>query len=173
MLDCCRKDDLVMIANHFQIVVARQSLKMEIKSMINDQLVESNVLVVPDEGDIAEGGVDVETPRRGNEIGEEFLPVAEAEVRAGLPQFEPFSPVSLNSKGETKLKVCLARLQLEAQEKAQNHQGELDLRLQIRKLEIEAEKCESWSSRQCKLWKDLLRNGIHLEITFFLPILHR
>ncbi|GAA6085730.1 uncharacterized protein LOC125146164 [Tachysurus ichikawai] len=52
----------------------------------------------------------------------------------------PFSPVSSGSKGDTRLKVRIARLQMEAQEKADKRQAELDLRLKIRTLEIEAEK---------------------------------
>ncbi len=68
------------------------------------------------------------------------MPAAEVEanVRAKLPPFEPFSPVSTGSKGDMRLKVRKARLQFAAQEKAQTRQAEMDLRLQIRKLEFEA-----------------------------------
>ncbi len=49
------------------------------------------------------------------------MPAAEVEqghVRARLPPFEPFSPVSTGSKEDMRLKVRLACLQFEAQEKA-------------------------------------------------------
>ncbi len=59
------------------------------------------------------------------------MPAAEveADVRARLPPFEPFSPVSTGSKWDMRLKVRLAHLQFEAQEKAQTRQAEMDLRL--------------------------------------------
>ncbi|KAI2644542.1 Pre-mRNA-processing ATP-dependent RNA helicase PRP5 [Labeo rohita] len=60
-----------------------------------------------------------------------------AEVEAVLPPFDPFSPLSFGSKEEGRLKVRLARLQFEAQERAQARQAEMDLRLEIRRLEIE------------------------------------
>ncbi|KAL1266443.1 hypothetical protein QQF64_002118 [Cirrhinus molitorella] len=142
-LDTCKKDDLFAIASHFQITVNKQSRKAEIKSIVLDRLVEMNVLGLPAQADTVLGAVPVGASATGeNESEEESMPGAEAEadVRARLPPFEPFSPESISSKGETRLKVRLARLQLEAQEKAQTRQAELDLRLQIRKLEIEAEK---------------------------------
>lgn len=45
-LDGCRKDDLLMIASHFQISVKKQSLKNEIKSVVYSRLVEMNVLTL-------------------------------------------------------------------------------------------------------------------------------
>ncbi|KAL1270860.1 hypothetical protein QQF64_029876 [Cirrhinus molitorella] len=44
------------------------------------------------------------------------------------------------SEEEGRLKVCLARLQFEAQERAQACQAEMGLRLEIHRLETEAEK---------------------------------
>uniref|UniRef100_A0A8C1TD20 Gypsy retrotransposon integrase-like protein 1 n=1 Tax=Cyprinus carpio TaxID=7962 RepID=A0A8C1TD20_CYPCA len=64
----------------------------------------------------------------------------EGDVSTFLPQFDPFSPVSSGSKEDVRLKVRIARLQMEAQEKAEKRQAELDLRLKIRTLEIESEK---------------------------------
>lgn len=57
---------------------------------------------------------------------------------ATLPHFEPFSPQLSGSGVDAKVKLRLARLQLEAQEK--ERKAEYDLRLQIRRLEMEAEK---------------------------------
>ncbi|KAI3357900.1 hypothetical protein L3Q82_016288, partial [Scortum barcoo] len=65
--------------------------------------------------------------------------VADHEVPpATLPRFEPFSPESRGSSVDVKLKIRLARLQLEAQEK--ERKADHELKLQVRRLEIEAEK---------------------------------
>ncbi|KAI3358165.1 hypothetical protein L3Q82_003165 [Scortum barcoo] len=65
--------------------------------------------------------------------------VADHEVPpATLPHFEPFSPESRGSSVDVKLKIRLARLQLEAQEK--ERKADHELKLQVRRLEIEAEK---------------------------------
>ncbi|KAL1254352.1 hypothetical protein QQF64_016581 [Cirrhinus molitorella] len=141
-LDRCRKDDLVTIASHYQISEVKQSFKKEaIKAIVYNRLVELNVLVRSESVDAIESTEEVVTPVRRESV-EDLSPATEveAEVRARLPPFEPFSPSSTASKGETRLKVRLARLQLEAQDKAQSRQAEMDLRLQIRKMEIEADK---------------------------------
>ncbi len=57
-----------------------------------------------------------------------------------LPRFDPLSSASTGSRDEARLKVRLARLQFEAQEKAQDRQAQLDFRLQVKKMEIEADK---------------------------------
>lgn len=138
-LDSCRKDDLVMIASHFQISVNKNALKKEIKSVVCNRLVELNVLVLPENATVGDS-VEVDTFGRSENVSEEDLtPMVEAEAREGLPPFEPFSPMSVCSKEETRLKVRLARLQLDSKEKVQARQAEMNLRLQIRKFEIEAE----------------------------------
>lgn len=43
----CRKDDLIAIANHFQIPIPKQSLKREIKSIVVSQLLELKILATP------------------------------------------------------------------------------------------------------------------------------
>uniref|UniRef100_A0A672PHY8 CCHC-type domain-containing protein n=1 Tax=Sinocyclocheilus grahami TaxID=75366 RepID=A0A672PHY8_SINGR len=141
-LDSCKKDELLAIASHFQIAVGKQSRKGEIKSVVYNRLVEMNVLGLSEKVDIAVGSAMGAIARSENESEEELMPAAEvdADVRARLPQFEPFSPMSTGSKEGARLKVRLARLQMEAQEKVQIRQAEMDLRLQIRRLEIEAEK---------------------------------
>ncbi|KAL0151722.1 hypothetical protein M9458_052948 [Cirrhinus mrigala] len=65
---------------------------------------------------------------------------AEAEPKASLPPFCPFSPSSGESGGDARLKVRLARIQMEAQERAETRQAEMKLRLEVRRLEIEADK---------------------------------
>ena len=56
------------------------------------------------------------------------------------PRYDPLSSASTGSRDEVRLKVRLARLQMEAQEKAQNRQAQLQYQLEIKKLEIEADK---------------------------------
>ncbi|KAI9538510.1 hypothetical protein NQZ68_014271 [Dissostichus eleginoides] len=55
-------------------------------------------------------------------------------------EFEAFSPGSFGTSSNAKLKVRLARLQLEVQEKEMVRRADYEHRLQFRKLEIEAEK---------------------------------
>ena len=56
-----------------------------------------------------------------------------------LPRFDPLSPdVAVGSSLTARLKVCLARLELENREKA--HTRQLEQELKIRRVEIEAEK---------------------------------
>ncbi|KAL0160931.1 hypothetical protein M9458_044656, partial [Cirrhinus mrigala] len=62
---------------------------------------------------------------------------AVADAGVGLPPFEPFSPLSVGSRDDARLKVRMARLYYDSQE--HTRRAELDLRLQIRKLEIEAD----------------------------------
>ncbi len=141
VIEKCRKDELLMIANHFQITISKQSLKRKIKAELIDRLSEFGFLSLPDvdrrvvpmdeEQDVVETGI-----REGELAATE----AEAKVGATLSPFEPFSLGTPKSTGEAKLKVRIARLRAEAQERAQARQAELDLRLQVRKLEIEAEK---------------------------------
>ncbi|KAL1256642.1 hypothetical protein QQF64_012187 [Cirrhinus molitorella] len=90
-------------------------------------------------GDVVVGPLSVgdEDPQNGIADAEAE---GEPEAKAGLPPFDPFSPSSVDSRGDARLKVCLARLQYEAQERAQTRQAELNLRLEIRRLEIEADK---------------------------------
>ncbi len=141
VIEKCRKDELLMIANRFQITIPKQSLKRKIKAELIDRLSEFGFLSLPDvdrrvvpmdeEQDVVEMGI-----REGELAATE----AEAKVGATLSPFEPFSLGTPKSTGEAKLKVRIARLRVEAQERAQARQAELDLRLQVRKLEIEAEK---------------------------------
>lgn len=80
--------------------------------------------------------MDDEGKRSGGADGEAEVM---ADAKASLPPFDPFSPSSVDSSDWARLKVHLARLQYEAQEKAEARQAELNLRFEICKLEIEAE----------------------------------
>uniref|UniRef100_A0A672HFT3 CCHC-type domain-containing protein n=1 Tax=Salarias fasciatus TaxID=181472 RepID=A0A672HFT3_SALFA len=55
-----------------------------------------------------------------------------------VPHFDPRSPPSASSLDEARVKVRLARLQMEAQERAKSRQAQLTL--EIRRMEIEADK---------------------------------
>lgn len=150
-INLCRKQDLLLVADHYQIVVSKQALKSDIKSKLIQRLRETNVLPMSNtRGDDEAGGgivvgdvavahlsfLDDEDKRSGRADAEAEVM---ADAKAGLPPFDPFSPGSVDSRDGARLKVRLARLQYEAQEKAQARQAEQNLRLEVRRLEIEAE----------------------------------
>ena len=55
-----------------------------------------------------------------------------------LPRYDQ-SPASPGSRDEARVKVRLASLRMESQEKAQDRQAQLKFQLEVRKLEIEAD----------------------------------
>ncbi len=103
VIEKCRKDELLMIANHFQITISKQSLKRKIKAELIDRLSEFGFLSLPDvdrrvvpmdeEQDVVETGI-----REGELAATE----AEAKVGATLSPFEPFSLGTPKSTGEAK-----------------------------------------------------------------------
>lgn len=148
-INACRKDDLLCIAAHFDILVQKHGLKKEIKNKVVEKLVELKVLRIPfhqvqteaeddvalavsSDSDTKREGIIQATPLGGRLEGEG--------PPATLPRFDPFSPGSSRPSSEARLKVRLARLQFEAQEKERMQKADYDLKLQVRKLEIEAEK---------------------------------
>ncbi len=123
-----------------QIGVSKQSLKRDIKSKLVQCLIGLKVLPMSNTADdVVTGGVlshenvAVERFSLGDEDRQNGKVDAEAEVesdsKAGLLPFDPFSPSSVDSREDARLKVRLARLHYEAQEKAQARQAELNLRL--------------------------------------------
>ncbi|XP_043968384.1 uncharacterized protein LOC122828679 isoform X1 [Gambusia affinis] len=147
-LELCRKDDLLCLAEHFDISVKKHFSKAEIKNIVVQKLVEIKVLGDPSKMDVDvcdvpsvdlgrppskdEGVAVLATPPRG--LAEPQAPPAT------LPRFDPVSPELSGSGGNVRLKVRLARLQLEAQERELIRKAEFDFKLEMRKLEIEAEK---------------------------------
>ena len=145
VFDLCRKADLLEIAEHFGVVVSRSLTKKEIKTAVWERLITIKVFrpqsPVPSLGDEPKSPV-------GAGISK-----GKAKAPATLPRFEAFTPSSSGSLGDARLKVRLARLQLEAQEKAQLFEAQEKARLfdaqerterlahelALRKLEIEAE----------------------------------
>lgn len=138
----CRKDDLLQIGEHYRIPVVRQSLKRLIKDEVLKHLIKHKILNLPDaDGDKAGAEAVEHSPDNLVDAEKETGEYAEVETEAktGLPPFHPFSPTSIESGGDARLKVRLARMQIEAQERAETRHAEMKLRLDIRKLEIDAE----------------------------------
>ncbi|MED6237055.1 hypothetical protein ATANTOWER_018209 [Ataeniobius toweri] len=77
------------------------------------------------------------------------------EPPATLPRFDPVLPDLNGSSGSLRLKVHLARLQLEAEEREMVREAEFNLKLQIHQLEFEAEKESCCPSHFLILWNDL------------------
>nr|XP_033961533.1 uncharacterized protein LOC117463411 [Pseudochaenichthys georgianus] len=134
----CRKDDMLCIAAHFNISVDKYKVKKEMREKILQKLEELKILEIPSMSTQPRAEVSIEDDRErvlATPRVDKFSPQAPP---ATLPRFEAFSPGSLGASSDAKLKVCLVRLQMEGQEK--ERRADYEHRLQIRKLEIEAEK---------------------------------
>ncbi|CAJ1087392.1 uncharacterized protein LOC118469438 [Xyrichtys novacula] len=134
----CRKDNLVEIAVHFNVLFAKSILKKELKSLVIGKLVELGVIVLPvlPESPVCAPGSETAADYTAQR---EFSKVsAQPKTPFTLPRYDPPFSGSTDSLGEARLKVRLARIQMEAQERAENRQAKL--RLEIRKMEIEADK---------------------------------
>lgn len=150
-INSSRKQDLLLIADHYKIVVSKQGLKRDIKSKLLQHLCELNVLPMSDtvdsesSGNVGAGDVAVanlslmndEDKRSGRADAEEEVM---ADAKASLPQFDPLTPSTVDSRHRARLKVCMVHLQYEAQEKAEARQAELNLGLEVHRLDIEADK---------------------------------
>ncbi|XP_023180999.1 uncharacterized protein LOC111605866 [Xiphophorus maculatus] len=140
LIDSCRKNELLQIVEYFQLQVPKQVLKGDLKALIVDKLVEIGVIKEPDLPEAAA------VPSRETLSVEDFKdgPSAEAAVSdrgktpRTLPRYDPLSSVSSEGRDGARLKVRLARLQMEAEEKAQDRRAQLEL--EVRRLEIEADK---------------------------------
>ena len=149
-VDRCRKDDLAQIADYFGVSYSRQMLKRELKAIVVSKLVELALIVLPAQADSAvpEDGTLTEEVGRRKVEGEPKGARADLGVDIGVdeltktlftvPRYDPLSSASTGSRDGARLKVRLACLQLEAQEKAENRQAQFQL--EIKKLEIEADK---------------------------------
>ena len=124
----CRKDDLLQIAAHFNVGHSRQILKRDLQGLVLAELLERELVMLPvpagpteDSRESVQGVLAGEPPK---------TPVT-------MPRYDPLSSTSTSSIHEARLKVRLARLRFEAEERAQNR--EVQLKLDIKRLEIEAE----------------------------------
>lgn len=147
-VESCRKDDFCVLQHILILLCRNMVVKKDIKNKLLERLIELKVLDVPVNAaqpwaevssepcvsvlESKEEQATLATPPEGVDVDE-----CEAHP-ATLPRFEPFTPEAYGSSAGARLKVRLARLQLEAQEEELVHKAHYDLRLQV--LEIEAEK---------------------------------
>lgn len=153
-LDKCRKDDLIRVAEHFKIKVSKQQLKREIKSVVVHNLGELGVLQLAAESQQSLHGDDVCTLHSGGEEASEAAAEEASESKAGLPPFEPFSPTLVESGGDARFKLRLAKVQMEERDRVAQRHAEMELRLEIRRLEIEADKEVKLRELEIKAAKD-------------------
>uniref|UniRef100_A0AAV2KVV6 Uncharacterized protein n=1 Tax=Knipowitschia caucasica TaxID=637954 RepID=A0AAV2KVV6_KNICA len=166
ILDRCRKDDLLCIAAHFGVSVQKQSLKREIKRVLIAGLITLGILSPnPSDphGEVASEGFedDQKDVLSEQDVVTEVTPVRVREVAnppGTLPRFEPFSPDAGVSgvfppgteqgqaSSTAKIKLCLARLQLETEEKVRKADYELKLQ--------GGPSYDSWSRQDWILGKD-------------------
>ncbi len=130
----CRKDDLLRVAEHYQIRISRQQLKRDIKNILVQELRKLEVLKPADKSEeILSSGA--------GPLGEEEASGTDeaegSEAKTVLPPFEPSSPSVAGD--ESRLRVRLAKVQREERERAEDRRAQLDLQLHIRRLEIEAD----------------------------------
>ena len=145
--DKCKKSDLREIAEYFCIPVSSSLSKAELKAVILDSLINKGIFSLPvsDEAlglagvSSAKGGADsLEGKESENPVG--LTPTVESgravQKPVTLPHFVPFSAESTpGSKLDARLKVRLARLQLEKEERDREFQ--LRKELEFKKLEAE------------------------------------
>ncbi len=139
-LNNCRKDHLIRVAEHFQIKVNRQQLKREIKSVVVKGLEELGVLALADGVEQDSLSDDAHPLVLGEEEASETAEVEDSKAKAVLPPFDPLSPVLSGAGSEARLKLRLAKIQMEERARVAEHRAELELQLEIRRLEIDAEK---------------------------------
>ena len=149
-VDSCRKDDLLCIASYYNIRVQKYGVKTEIKKKVMETLIELKVLDVPINVEHASAASSPDDSVLGacassvlEKQGERLDATPRETAKSNpspvtMPRYEPFSPEGLGSSIDAKLKVRLTRLQLEANEKEMVRKA--DYTLQVRKLEIDADK---------------------------------
>lgn len=157
-IDSCYKDDLAEIASRFGICYPKQLLKKELKALIIGKLVEMEVVLPVQESAVLAGSVSgslcegesnqkvKDGPHAASADGE----IVGGDERLKTPftlRYDSLSSASTGSRDEAKLKVHLARLQMQACEKAEARQAQLEYQLKIKRMEIEADK----AVRLCQL----------------------
>ncbi|XP_077962647.1 uncharacterized protein LOC144410342 [Gasterosteus aculeatus] len=143
-LDVCRKDDLLQLATHFGISVPKTILKRVLKPMLSLALVERGIIVVPElpekelmfpvAGSAAKGEV-TPTPDLATDVSDTDRAGERPATPLTLPRFDPSSDSSAHSLGGARLKVRLARLQYDAQDR----ERQMRFQLEVRRMEIEAD----------------------------------
>uniref|UniRef100_A0A3B3WC71 SCAN box domain-containing protein n=1 Tax=Poecilia mexicana TaxID=48701 RepID=A0A3B3WC71_9TELE len=140
LIHSCRKCELLQIVEHFKLQVPKQVLKRDLKALVVGRLMETGVIKEPDLPEAAavpsHKALSVEDLKDGSSV--EVGVSERGKTPRTLPRYDPLSSVSSEGRDGARLKVRLARLQMEAEEKAQDRKAQLEL--EIRRLEIEAEK---------------------------------
>ena len=120
----CLKDHLFQIAEHLGLTVKRNVVKEELKAQVNDQLVKRGVLKLPVESELAVSDgtmahmgftqeLEGESQAAGA-LGGQDEEGAQRETPGTLPRFDALSTASDGSRDEARLKVRIARLEIEA-----------------------------------------------------------
>ncbi len=123
-LEVCRKNDLFLIAQHYEILVSKTQRKAEIKACVMSALIDKGVFPAmdadPTEADELAIDAAGSSPSRVP-VGDWVTPVTVAGGEVGppfsMPKFEPISlstEASPESCADWRVKIRLTRLQLEA-----------------------------------------------------------
>lgn len=141
-LDQCRKEDLHAIAAYFEVALSKSFLKPELKEAVLHLLVDRKVLST-------DGGASVAPPlsssspldvvdRQDEKQEEDQVESSNLELKPPrtVPKFTPLT-VESRSTVDDRIKIRLARLQLNVQEKERD--AEYSHRLAIRKMELDME----------------------------------
>ncbi|XP_058495160.1 uncharacterized protein LOC131466089 isoform X2 [Solea solea] len=145
-LDHCRKADLFAIADRYDIKVTTSLLKKELKAAVVDGLVEGGVCGLP--ATVPESAGEVCSEARGAEATQrqrDILNITPGvkygdrdEKQFTLPRFEPLSiETTPGSRIDARIKLRLARLQLENGEREREREREFQLKL--KRMELDAE----------------------------------
>ncbi|KAK0137154.1 hypothetical protein N1851_026651 [Merluccius polli] len=120
-IDNCRERDLEEIAVYFDLPYSRQLRKKELKALLVGKLMEMGVLVAedgaPNKGEGSSLSPEGE-PQGAGAAGEgEIMAGEQMKMPFTLPWYDPLSTGSTGSRDEARVKVCIAHLQCEAQER--------------------------------------------------------
>nr|XP_005745554.1 PREDICTED: uncharacterized protein LOC102192742 [Pundamilia nyererei] len=141
LLDVCRKRDLHEVATCYGISVSAGLRKAELTAALVSGLLEKRVVVMQEPPSTPGPAGPSAAPHVPSQVVEPSVstPVGQGLPEGGpmtLPRFEPLSTHSTEgSKQDARLKVCLARLQLEKEEREREFQ--LKRELELRRLDTE------------------------------------
>lgn len=143
-LDACRKNDLFLIAQHYEISVSKTQRKEEIKCCVLSHLTDQGVfpsvsLQVADPVTSAAGSSPSRVPvgllaTTPGKVADEVRPPV------SIPRFEPNSlstEASPDFRSELRLKIRLVSLQLETQDRAQARQDDLKRQLEMYRIDAD------------------------------------
>ncbi|CAI5669654.1 unnamed protein product [Oreochromis niloticus] len=140
VLDVCRKRDLQEVATHYGISVSTGLRKAELKAALVSGLLEKGVVVMQPPSTPGPAGPSA-APHVPSQVVEPSVstPVGQGLPEGGpitLPRFDPLSTQSSEgSKQDARLKVHLARLQLEKEQLEREFQ--LKREIELRRLDAE------------------------------------